>query len=86
MLAVCDENILGKTLKDAGFEFFVDPRFYKEDAGNKKTIKQLLAQSVDANLIGKEAVECGLELGLIDEDNITKIGEVPHAIFSIMSN
>jgi len=88
LLAVCDKNIIGKRLKDKKnkLDFFVDPHFYKEDSGNEDTIKRLLAHSVDANLIGKEAVQCGIDLGLIKEENTVKIESIPHAIFSAMKD
>ena len=84
MLAVCDKRACGKKLEGPEGEFFVDPHFYKEDEGNKDIIKAMLIQAADANLVGKEAVECGIELGLIDKEAIIMLGDVPHAIFSIM--
>ena len=86
MLAVCDKDICGKRLDDKSkkIEFFVNPRFYKEESGTKKDIKGLLDNAADANLVGKEAVSLGIELGVIKEENVTKIAGVPHAIYSVM--
>ncbi len=86
LLAVCDKNLAGKKLKDdkKQIEFFVNPRFYQEDSGDDKTIKELLLNSVDANMVGEKAVGCGLDLGLVKPENVTKISGVPHAIFSII--
>lgn len=86
LLAVCDKDVCGKTLKDmkTHLEFFVNPRFYRDQVGDGKKVKELLSQSVDANLVGKKAVQIGLDLGLIEKENIIKIAGVPHAIFSIM--
>lgn len=82
ILAVCDEDICGKTL---GKSFFVNPRFYKDKKGNKKKIIKLLRASYSANLIGKEAVECGIEAGAVDKENVIEIGGVPHAQVLLMS-
>lgn len=81
-LAVCDENICGKTL---GKNFFVNPRFYKDKKGSKKKIIKLLRISHSANLVGKEAVECGIEAGVVDSENIVKIEGIPHAQVLLMS-
>lgn len=81
-LAVCDEDICGKTL---GKDFFVNPRFYKGKKAGKKKIIELLRASHSANLVGKEAVEAGIEAGAVDKENVAEIGGVPHAQVLIMS-
>ena len=82
VLAVCDEDICGKTL---GKNFFVNPRFYKDRRAGKKKIIALIRASYSANLVGKEAVETGIEAEVVDKENITKIDGVPHAQVLIMS-
>ena len=81
VLAVADEDLLGKHLKFKDTEIFVNPRFY----GDKKVSKEWLLKEMNApgiisvNLIGKEAVACGIKAGVIDKDRIIKIGKIPHA-------
>lgn len=82
VLAVCDENICGKTL---GKDFFVNPRFYKGEKANKKRIIELLRSSYSANLIGKQAVNAGIEVGAVDKESIVEIDGVPHAQVVIMN-
>lgn len=86
ILAACDSDVCGKTLVDSKkkIDFFVNPRFYKEESAGKKEFLQLFAKAIDANLVGKNAVQCGIDLGLINKENVIKIDNVPHAIFSIM--
>jgi len=78
-LAVCDKELSGKTLKFKKIDFFVNPRFYGNTEGNPKEILDLLKAAVNINLVGKKAVACGLESGLISKENILMIGKVPHA-------
>jgi len=83
LVAVCDENVCGKTLKDKGeIEFFVNPRFYKDRQGSKAEILDLLRDTSDANFVGEKAVQLGIEAGLIHEENVIKIQGVPHAQFA----
>lgn len=84
MIAACDKKLAGKILKDdkKSIDFFVNPRFYKEHEGTKKDVKAELLQAADANLVGEEAVSCGLEVGAIEKSNIITIDGVPHAIYT----
>ncbi len=80
MVAACDENISGKHLKFKKVDFFVNPRFYGDEYISRQALIALLSTTASScNLVGKEAVECGVESGLIEKKNIVKIGKVPHA-------
>ncbi len=81
VLAVADENLLGKKLKAKDVEFFVNPRFYGEEKASKEwLIKKMQSNEIiTVNLIGKEAVQTGIEAGKIDKDKVIMIGKVPHA-------
>lgn len=81
VLAVADEALIGKKLKAKGVEFFVNPRFYGEEKASKEwLIKKMQSNEIiTLNLIGKEAVETGIEAGKIDKDKVVMIGKVPHA-------
>ena len=79
VIAVCDENLIGKTLKDGKISITISKRFYK---GEKKTEKEIIAVLKDAtniNFVGKESVAAGIKAGIITKSNIIKIKGVPHA-------
>lgn len=81
VLAIADEDLLGKKIKAKGNEFFVNPRFYGEEKASKEwLIKKMQSNEIiTVNLIGKEAVQTGIEAGKIDKDKVVMIGKVPHA-------
>lgn len=81
ILAVADENLIGKKIKTKGIEFFVNPRFYGQEKVSKEwLIKKLQSNEIiTLNLIGKEAVQTGIEAGKIDRNRVVMIGKVPHA-------
>ena len=85
MVAVADKELIGKTLKYKNLEVFVNPRFYKGEEADQHEVIELLKKSTSTNLIGKEAVACGVQAGLIDKKNIIMIGKVPHAHAFVMS-
>ena len=84
-VAACDKELLGKRLKFKEIEFYVNPDFYKKEEGSKEELIQVLKNAVTANLVGKEAVDCGIECGVIKKENILMIGDVPHAQAIVMS-
>ena len=79
MIAACDVDISGKHLKFKKVDFFVNPRFYGEEKTSAEELTRLLRKSTSCNLVGQQAVECGIKAGIITSDNILKIGKVPHA-------
>jgi len=84
-LAVADEDIIGKKFKFNDTKFFVNPRFYGEEKADKNYIIKLLKEATAANLVGKKAVECGIEAGLVDKKSVINITKnVPHAQVVIM--
>ncbi|MBI1972916.1 DUF424 family protein [Candidatus Woesearchaeota archaeon] len=79
VIAVCDENILGKTLEDKKKHIKVSEHFYKGEIKDAAAIAPILETATNINLIGKEAVALGLKLGIIAEENVMVIAGVPHA-------
>ena len=83
LLAAADEDLLGKHLEFKDTDVFVNPRFYGEKKANKAWLmKQMQSNAIlSVNLIGKEAVQTGIDAGVIDKDKVMLIGKekVPHA-------
>ncbi len=83
MIAVCDKELLGKTLKNKDLDFFVNPRFYGEIEIDEK-ILELIVDVNDGNVIGNKIVELLLKNKVISKDSIIKIGKIKHAQFTIL--
>jgi len=84
MVAACDAELLGKTLKEGDITFKVSKKFYYDIRGNIKMLEEHLQRATIANLVGERCVRCGVEMGLILEENILIIEGVPHAQFALM--
>ena len=79
LLAVCDCDLLGRTLREGKIVFKIKEEFYK---GRKATVDEavgLINNSTIVNLVGKNCVETAIAQGYIHPDAVIKIQGVPHA-------
>lgn len=79
MLAACDVELLGKTLKEGKIVFHVNEKFYK---GTKVTVEEaveLMKQCTIVNMVGKKIVKKAIEAGLVHPEAVLLIEGIPHA-------
>jgi len=79
MLAVCDCELLGKTLKEGKIVFRIKNEFYN---GRKATVEEavdLIGNSTIVNLVGKCCVEKAIAEGYVHPEAIIEIEGIPHA-------
>ena len=79
LLAICDCDLLGKTLREGKIVFHVKNEFYN---GRKATIDEavgLINNSTIVNLIGKCCVEEAIAKGFVHPEAVLKIEGIPHA-------
>ena len=79
LLAVCDVEILGKTLREGKIVFHVKEEFYN---GRKATVEEavsLINNSTIVNLVGKNCVGTAIAKGYVHPDAVLNIEGIPHA-------
>ncbi len=79
LLAVCDCDLLGRTLREGKIVFKVKDEFYN---GRKATVDEavgLINNSTIVNLVGKHCVEKAIAKGFVHPEAVIKIEGVPHA-------
>ncbi len=79
MLAVCDCELLGKTLKEGKIVFRIKKEFYN---GRKATVEEavdLIGNSTIVNLVGKCCVEKAIAEGYVHPEAVIEIEGIPHA-------
>jgi len=79
LLAMCDAEILGKTLRKGKIVFHVKEQFYK---GTKVSIEEAMAMienSTTVNMVGKNVVQKAIEKGHVHPEAVISIEGVPHA-------
>ncbi|MEA1993830.1 MAG: DUF424 family protein [Euryarchaeota archaeon] len=79
LIAVCDENTLGKkfSFKDTLFE--VKESFYKGEKKKLDEIRPILEKATVLNLVGYETIKKCVEWGYIKEANVLEMGKTAHA-------
>jgi hypothetical protein len=79
LLAVCDCELLGKTLREGKIVFKIKEEFYN---GRKATVDEaieMIDNSTIVNLVGKVCVEKAIAHGYVHPEAVIKIEGVPHA-------
>ena len=79
LIGACDDHLIGKKFEDGKYQLDVCKEFYEGKKVSVEVLKQYLKNATIANLVGKKAVECAIELGLVDPSCVMKIKGIPHA-------
>lgn len=79
VVAVCDEELIGKSFHKGKLCLNITERFYKGDEKSCEEIKEILKDAPNVNFVGEESIKLGISLGLIKKESIIKIQGVPHA-------
>ncbi|HDP96995.1 MAG TPA: DUF424 family protein [Euryarchaeota archaeon] len=79
VLAACDWDLLGKTLRSGEIKLHVSKKFYGEEPGDREALVAGLRSCTTANLVGERVVRIAVDAGFIDEGGIIVIEGVPHA-------
>ncbi len=79
IVAVCDAELLGRTLCQGELQLSVNEEFFKGSLASEHDVREALNDATIANLVGKRAVDCGIDSGIIDGEHVITIEGVPHA-------
>jgi hypothetical protein len=79
LLAICDSEMLGKTLRQGKIIFHIKDEFYN---GGKTTVEEavsMIENSTIVNIVGKNCVKRAIVKGYVHPDAVLQIEGVPHA-------
>jgi len=79
LLAICDAELLGKTLRDGDVVFKVQEEFYKGVKVSVDEAVELIKQSTIVNMVGDRIVKRAIERGFVHPEAVLKISGIPHA-------
>lgn len=77
--AICDKDLLGKTLSEGEIEVNVSEHFYGGEEKSEAEVKEIMKECDNLNILGKESVELTIKLGVIEKENVIYVEGVPHA-------
>jgi uncharacterized protein len=79
VLAICDCELLGKTLREGKIVFKIKDEFYNGGKASVEEAVEMIQNSTIVNLVGKCCVEKAIKRGYVHPDAVIKIEGVPHA-------
>ena len=79
ILAVCDTELIGKKFVEQNRQLDLRSNFFKGIEMDENQVKKLMKQAYIINLVGIKSVGVGLAEGLVEENRIIKIDNIPHA-------
>ncbi len=79
LVAVCDSDIVGKTFREGDIKIEVKESFYGDREVGEEEVRKALMIATIANITGRKAVELAIRLGVVDRENVLKIGDCWHA-------
>jgi len=78
ILAACDRELVGKTLKEGNLKVFINPEFYFEKEGDEKELESLMKDAIAMNFFGNGVVSFLISKGLVNRENVKRIEGVMH--------
>lgn len=81
VVAICDENLLGKDVKWKKLKIKISKGFYGEKLIDENLAVKVMRRATIGNLFGKDIVSVAEKNGFITKENIILIDGVPHAQF-----
>lgn len=79
LLAICDAEIIGKTLHEGKIVFHVKEDFYKGAKVSIEEAMSMIENSTIVNMIGKNVVYKAIEKGYVHPEAVINIEGIPHA-------
>ena len=80
MLNICDKDLLGKTLNRDNFSLKISEKYYAEKIVEKEEAKDLLKQSNNINMAGKNIVDLSVSMGIGSANGVKVIDGIPFLI------
>lgn len=80
ILAICDENLIGKHFEEGILKLDITERFYKGELVDDKKAIILMEKARNINIIGKDSIALALKSNIIQKENIVKVKNIPHTI------
>jgi len=79
LLAICDCDLLGKTLREGKIVFHVKDEFYNGGKVSLEEAVNMIENSTIINLVGKNCIEKAISKGYVHPEAVLKISGIPHA-------
>ena len=83
-IALSDKELLNKTFTEDKKEIVMHPHFFEGEKTNKQEVigilKDMQKEDATFNIVGEKSLQAALEAGIIKEQGIMKIDNIPIAL------
>lgn len=79
IVAVCDEELIGKVFSDGEKQLDLTSGFYEGQQKSEQEICDLMRNAYILNLVGEKACQLAKNEGLLEDKEIMTVKNVPHA-------
>ena len=87
VVALCDKELIGKKFVEEKFQLDIKESFYKgEETTEEKALEILKNMSLEDatfNIVGEKSIKTAIKAGIINEDSVGTIKEIPFALVLI---
>jgi hypothetical protein len=84
VIAICDKELLGQKFFEGEKQLYIKESFYLGEEKTPEEIKEMIlewsGEDATFNIVGEESVQTALETGIITEEGIGKIDNIPYAL------
>ena len=84
IVAICDSELLGKKFEEGKFQLDIKESFYGGDEFPREQavgiIQGMTREDATFNIVGEESVNAAVKAGIIKEEAIKKIANIPFAL------
>lgn len=84
VVAICDENLLGKKFLEGIKQLDVTESFFKGEKLQKSELISLMRYEFKAsstfNIVGKESIQAAIEAGIIEKTEFSKVKNIPFTL------
>ena len=84
---ICDSELIVKKFEEGKFQLDIKESFFKGEEISKKQaiqiIKKMSKEDATFNIVGEKSVKTALKAGIINEEGIKKIQNIPFALVLI---
>jgi hypothetical protein len=78
LVAVCDKDLIGKTLRDGKIKLEVKKEFYGDQLKTLEEAAKALSEANTGNIVGKKSVKIAIDRNLVDPSAVIHISGIPH--------
>jgi len=84
VVAICDEELLGKKFENGEKQLDVKEDFYKGELLSKEDVIKIIKSESNVSLVGRRIIELCISKGIIYKENVLEVKGIPYAmIFEI---